>query len=244
MDLDERGVMFLEGIHQDGVFQKHKKLLKHLNVGNLHISPTRTVFNGSKVNIEFDNNEIKNIELHVKKALNFSRKRILFNLKNGEVYSFWCDTKNFGDITIKQDKDFPFKDFLNLLNNKTEALYNLLNAMIANDFNSDYLNNEIIEYNTKQDELHTEVQGVIQKQRKSKDRRNAGNLIVFCIGAIIVIISNTKLIRPRRVTYGFSHFWKYFSFTYITGKTLGIKNKINITVVNGISNGGDQMGII
>lgn len=192
MNLNEKGVIYLEGRYQDGVFQKNRifpKSLEFRNIGDLNVSSIKVFFYGEKENVEFNINDISNIEL---KKLTGGRvlagcrldklgvTKIFFNLKNGDVYSFWCYLK-----------EVRGKEGVNLMIKKTESLYHLLDKMINNKTNGDQLIKELDNYHSKQSVFQTEAQNVSQKQvkdRKTKFWCEFGCMVLFPSIIVVIVI--------------------------------------------------------
>ena len=184
MNLDELGIMFLEG--------KYKyKYQGFRNIGELIVSSTKVFFNGEEENIEFNINDITNIELERRTGRlannRLDNTKLCFNLKNGDQYSFFC----YVDLTKVRGKEG-----LNMMIKKTESLYDLLEKMINNKTSGDQLKNELDNYHAKQSVFQTEAQKVSQKQasdRKTKFWYEFGCMVL--VPSIILVIVILMMIR-------------------------------------------------
>ena len=179
MDLDELGIMYLEG--------KYKyKYQAFRNIGELRVSSTKVFFEGEEENIEFNINDITNIELERRTGRlannRLDNTKLCFNLKNGDAYSFFC----YVDLTKVRGKEG-----INIMIKKTESLYHLLNKMINNKTYGDLYINELENYHSKQNAFQTEAQKISQKQ--AKDHKNKfwcefGCMVLFPSIIVVIVI--------------------------------------------------------
>ena len=172
MSVHENGIMFLEGTKQDGIPIKKRMTFKDIYYdGELNISSTKTQFKGKKGDITFETSDILNIELNWKKIFTARTKikRVLFNLKNGDVYSFSCDAKGTIGLVSEENIEISLYTFQRAMtsealkaletsmNKKTEAFFMLLDKLISTNFNGDNLNEEISKYEIEKSNINTEA---------------------------------------------------------------------------------------